>query len=199
MKSLNEIKKSLKQCANGSNANAYKCQGCPYEFSVDCLQEQNSDILEMIRWCETVEDERSLACARESVAFAEGQKQILDTILSHIEKAPKWISVQERPPENDEPVLVSAEKQGLNGKVYNVVFTAFHTDGTTHTEESGYTWDNRDDLGFKYCEDTDDYLIPEAWWEDVRYGEEYAMIPDYVNITHWMPLPESHKKESPEK
>ena len=103
-------------------------------------------------------------------------------------RVPRWIPVEERLPENDVPVLVSAKRKGWNGKEYNVVFTAFHTDGTTHTEDSGCDW-NLEDTGLKYCEETDDYIIPEAWWEDVRYGEEFSKVYD-TYVTHWMPLPE---------
>lgn len=84
---------------------------------------------------------------------------------------PRWINVKEQQPENNEPVLVSAEKQYLNGKVCNVVFTAFHTDGTTYAADGS--------------------VIPKAWWEDVHFGDECLMIPYYVKITHWMPLPKS--------
>lgn len=105
-----------------------------------------------------------------------------------VDAMPRWISVEERLPENDVPVLVSAKRKAWNGKEYSVVFTAFHTDGTTHTEDSGYGWD-LEGTGLKYCEETDDYIIPEAWWEDVRYGEEFSKVYD-TTVTHWMPLPE---------
>ena len=107
-------------------------------------------------------------------------------------RVPRWIPVEERMPENDVPVLVSAKRKGWNGKWYSVVFTAFHTDGTTHTEDSGCDW-NLEDTGLKYCEETDDYIIPEAWWEDVRYGEEFSKVYD-TSVTHWMPLPEQPKE-----
>lgn len=110
-------------------------------------------------------------------------------------QVPRWISVEERLPENDVPVLVSAKRKAWNGKEYRIVFTAFHTDGTTHTEDSGYGWDYGN-LGMQYCEETDDYIIPEAWWEDVRYGEEFSKVYD-TTVTHWMPLPEPPKEATP--
>ena len=110
------------------------------------------------------------------------------------DKCHRWTSVEERLPENDVPVLVSAKRKRWDGKEYRIVFTAFHTDGTTHTEDSGYGWD--DCLGMRYCEETDDYIIPEAWWEDVRYGEEFSKVYD-TTITHWMPLPEPPEVTKP--
>lgn len=121
------------------------------------LQEQNTDL--------------SIGLAKQATEVAEIRLQYLKDLKDFIDKAPRWISVKERHPENNEPVLVSAEKQDLNGKVCNVVFTAFHTDGTTYA--------------------TDGYVIPKAWWEDVHFGDECLMIPYYVKITHWMPLPKS--------
>lgn len=109
-----------------------------------------------------------------------------------VDAMPGWISVEERPPENEEPVLVSAIRKDWQGREYNVVFSAFHTDGMTHTEDSSYVWDT-ECSDMKYCEETDDYIIPEGWWEDVRYGDEFAKIYDTI-ITHWMPMPEPHKE-----
>ena len=114
---------------------------------------------------------------------------IIEQLESRVQS---WIRVDERLPENDVPVLVSGKRKAWNGKKYNVVFTAFHTDGTTHTEDSGYGWD-LEDTGLKYCEETDDYIIPEAWWEDVRYGEEFSKVYD-TTVTHWMPLPEPYNE-----
>ena len=46
-------------------------------------------------------------------------------------------------------------------------------------------------------DETDDYIIPEAWWEDVRYAEEFSKVYD-TTVTHWMPLPEPPKEVSKE-
>ena len=198
MKSVREIKKSIELCSKGISVEESDCMQCPYDSSEDCLKEQGADMLELITHCEYLEDELSLMAARKSRAYAEGQNSILSKLQAMLETIPtKWISVEERLPDNDVPVLVSSERNAGNGKVYNVVFTAFHTDGTTHTEDSEYGWDY-DYLGMKYCEETDDYIIPEAWWEDVHFGEEFSIIPDYVRITHWMPLPKPWKANQKE-
>lgn len=123
--------------------------------------------------------EHAIVCA---VDYRNGWNDAVDAM-------PRWISVEERLPENEIPVLVSAKRNGPYGKEYQIVFTAFYTDGTTHTEDSGFVWYNDDCADLKYCEDTDDYIIPQGWWEDVRYGEEFSRIWDDTNITHWMSLP----------
>lgn len=125
------------------------------------------------------------------ITMQERTRARLEERISQLESSiPRWISVEERLPENETPVLVSAKRKDWKGKVYNVVFTAFHTDGTTHTEDRGCEWE---DCGLKYCEETDDYIIPEAWWEDVRYGEEVSKVYDTA-VTHWMPLPQPPKE-----
>ena len=188
MKSVAEIKKSVKICMNHES-----CTGCPYE-GTDCLTEQSEDILAVIRQFEEQSDQRELDFAKLTTKAAAERLEMLKVVDDYCKQLSGWISVEERLPDNDVPVLVSSEKNAGNGKVYNVVFTAFHTDGTTHTEDSEYGWDY-DYLGMKYCEETDDYIVPEAWWEDVHFGEEFSIVPDYVKITHWMPLPKPRKED----
>lgn len=105
---------------------------------------------------------------------------------------PKWISVKDRLPENEETVLISAVRKCANGKHWNVVMTAFYTDGKLHTEDSSFAWDS-DCVEMEYCEETDDYIIPEGWWEAVECGDEFSAVDLFV--THWIPLPEPPKEE----
>lgn len=104
----------------------------------------------------------------------------------------RWISVKDRLPENEETVLISAVRKCANGKHWNVVMTAFYTDGKLHTEDSSFAWDS-DCVKMEYCEETDDYIIPEGWWEAVECGDEFSTVDLFV--THWMPLPEPPKGE----
>lgn len=110
---------------------------------------------------------------------------------------PKWIPVEERLPENEVDVLILAERRlyGIpetDSRKCHIVATAFHTDGKMNTEESGYTWelDNED---MEYDEEADAFIVPEGWWEAVRYGEEFSPVDDFV--THWMPLPTPPKED----
>ena len=108
--------------------------------------------------------------------------------ISLINRQPEingWIPVSERLPKNEERVLICADRKCFNGKVIQITTTAMYEDGTMHTGNSAYSWD---DCDFKYCEDTDDYIISEGWWEQNMYCEEFGVVDDFV--THWMPLPD---------
>lgn len=108
-----------------------------------------------------------------------------------------WIPVTERLPENEVDVLILAERRlygigKVDRKTVRLVAAAFHTDGKMNTEESGYNWE-LDNVDMEYDEDADAFIVPEGWWEAVRYGEEFSAVDDFV--THWRPLPEPPKGE----
>lgn len=103
---------------------------------------------------------------------------------------PKWISVEERLPKNEEPVLI-ATKWSLMGMHGAAVSCGFYTNGKTFTGNSDYNWnDGNVDLG--YDEEEDEYIVPEGWWESIRYTEQFSAVDEPV--THWMPLPEGPKE-----
>lgn len=102
----------------------------------------------------------------------------------------EWIT--DKLPENEEPVLIATkwkfgESHGLACSM------AFHTDGKTFTGDSSFCWnrDGTDDL--IYDEDHDEWIIPEGWWEYVRYGEQFCPVDE--PIVAWMPLPEAPKED----
>jgi hypothetical protein len=102
----------------------------------------------------------------------------------------EWISVDERLPENEVDVLICAQRRYYKGGTIPVVSIAFHTDGKMKTEESGYNWD-LGNVDMEYDEEADAYIVPEGWWESVRYGEEFSAVDDFV--THWQPMPQPPK------
>lgn len=104
----------------------------------------------------------------------------------------QWINVKDRLPENEVDVLICAQRRYYKGGTIPVVSTAFYTDGKMNTEESGYNWD-LGNVDMEYDEEVDAYIVPEGWWESVRYGEEFSAVDDFV--THWMPLPQPPKGE----
>lgn len=93
-------------------------------------------------------------------------------------------------PENEERVFICANRKSYNGNVIQIRTTAMYEDGTLHTEDSSFVWAEHD---FEYCEETDDYIIPEGWWEQNMYSEEFGIVDDFV--THWMPLPKYPTEE----
>ena len=103
----------------------------------------------------------------------------------------EWISVDDRLPENEVDVLICTQRRYYKGGTIPVVSTAFYTDGKMNTEESGYNWD-LGNVDMEYDEEVDAYIVPEGWWESVRYGEEFSAVDDFV--THWMPLPPEPQK-----
>lgn len=104
----------------------------------------------------------------------------------------RWIPVTERLPGNEVDVIICAQRRYFKGGTIPVISTAFHTDGKVNTEESGYNWDIGN-VDMEYDEEADAYIVPEGWWEAVRYGEEFSAVDDFV--THWMPLPEPPKED----
>lgn len=116
--------------------------------------------------------------------------KIADHLVHHGVTA-GWIPVTERLPENEDTVLVLAQRKPFGDREgIPVIAKGFYTDGRHHTAESCYVWDDLD-LG-DLVEEFDAYMIPEGWWEHVAYGEEFSSIGDFV--THWMPLPEPPKE-----
>lgn len=77
-------------------------------------------------------------------------------------KVPRWISVDDRLPDNEVDVLVCVTRKHYSDPSKNIRFVvkAFHTDGKTNSEHSRYVWDTKYiDMG--YDEEADAYIIPE--------------------------------------
>ena len=162
-----EIKAGLKACTT-AKVPGYGCNiPCPYLNTPNCWLPVKSDALALI---ERLESERDAALA----------------------KVPKWISVEEYLPENEECVLVTVLHDGYFGKPWRIVMTAFHTDGKTLADESVYNWSGGS-VEMEYDEEADDFIVPEGWWEDVQCGDEFSKV-EY-KVTQWMPLPELPKEE----
>ena len=117
---------------------------------------------------------------------------VADYLIDNGVTVQEWISVEDRLPKNEVDVLICAQRRYYKGGTIPVVSTAFYTDGKMNTEESGYNWD-LGNVDMEYDEEVDAYIVPEGWWESVRYGEEFSAVDDFV--THWMPMPVPPKGE----
>ena len=117
---------------------------------------------------------------------------VADYLIDNGITVQEWISVEDRLPKNEVDVLICAQRRYYKGGTIPVVSTAFYTDGKMNTEESGYNWD-LGNVDMEYDEEVDAYIVPEGWWESVRYGEEFSAVDDFV--THWMPMPVPPKGE----
>lgn len=123
-------------------------------------------------------------------------KQMISHYFPSADVAPvqKWISVKDRLPENEQDVIICAERRHYSNpnRFIRIVAKAFYTDGKHDTEHTAYVWNN-DYIDMEYDDENDAFLIPEGWWESIEYGEEFSAVSDFA--THWMPIPEPPKEE----
>ena len=112
-------------------------------------------------------------------------------LISHGVTVQEWISVKDRLPESQCPVLVVAVSKGM-GLPY--IFKAAHINHHEITEDE-YGWTDGE-YDSEYDEENDCFWIPECWYEcnAVEGNTNWIMDEDYT-ITHWMPLPQPPKGE----
>lgn len=116
-------------------------------------------------------------------------KVIHDTIAqvpaADVEPVRRWIPCSERLPDIETEVLAVCRRGGVS-----FVCPAMYEDGKTLTGESIWNWNEIEGYGL-YSEDSDDWFIPEGWWEYRQFNDDdvYNNLID-CTVTHWMPLPE---------
>lgn len=99
-------------------------------------------------------------------------------------KVPRWIPVTERLPKPETEVLAVCNRNG-----YIFVVPAIYEDGKILTQDSMWHWNEIHEYGL-YNEETDDYFIPEGWWENRQFTpDDVYNNPVDCAVTHWMPLP----------
>lgn len=96
---------------------------------------------------------------------------------NHKDKKYRWHDLRKNP--DDLPKcehVVDIAFEAYDGKINTA--RAFHEDGKMHTEDTtllgcgDYEWDD----WCEYCEETDDYIIPECWIESEISGENCSTI-----------------------
>lgn len=103
----------------------------------------------------------------------------------------EWISVKDRLPKTQKPVLVCAKDKTFGYKrVLKAAHVGYHECSTDDYEWQEYEGDT------EYDEEKDCFWIPDCWYETnaVEDNGNWILNDDY-EITHWMPLPEPPKEE----
>ncbi len=96
-----------------------------------------------------------------------------------------WISVEDRMPIVEEPVLILTVK--------GTIAIAIYEDGTLLECDSSWHWE---ELSGKYDEEYECYVVDEGWWEHTKFNDDEEMNHAVdEEVTHWMPLPEPPKGE----
>lgn len=172
MKKPEEIKKGLEIAVNGCLPCDRPITDCPYDLE-----------------CHPMNEDTNVDMPKKMAADA------IDYIQQLEAAQPRWISVEERLPDNEVDVLVCVTRKHYSDHSKDIRFVAkaFHTDGKTNTENSRYGWSSQY-IDMEYDEEADAYIIPEGWWESVEYEDEFSAVDDFV--THWMPLPEAPKEDA---
>ena len=191
MKTPDEIKKGLTTCSLPNNTTINRCILCPYRKMPNCSENMNADALAYIQQLERERDAAEERCivADEDYADLYWETKRMEAA------APKWISVEERLPKNEETVLAVTKRSYFtrNGKREKLtVHAVFHTDGKTFSEDSKYNFDE-ESVDLPYDEDNDEYIVPEGWWESTYFTEEFAAVDE--EVLYWMPLPEPPEEE----
>lgn len=109
------------------------------------------------------------------------------------EQTPKWHLLADGDfPKAEESVLLVTKHIGYQGKVYYNTFRGIYEDGTIHSEDSIWSWNSDYIDALEYCEETDDYIIGEGWYEESLYNPENMSyeIDERDKIIAWMELPE---------
>ena len=102
----------------------------------------------------------------------------------------KWISVTERLPESGVHVLACCRVKWLGGGGRNYVCDAFYS------APKAVICSYNDDIEAEYDEDTDEYYMPEGWWEVIKNWDDYSCVAIADFVTHWMPLPQPPKESN---
>lgn len=105
---------------------------------------------------------------------------------------PQWIPVTpETMPESGVTVLLCCECR-YRGKslLYRYRYICDGQYIAKHAETVGYT---ADDIATEYDEETDEFYLPEGFYERINNWDEYSSVVISDSVTHWMPMPEPPK------
>ena len=118
-----------------------------------------------------------------------------DKVIQQLEaQVPRWISVDERMPESEKPVL--AVVQTNSSPVFKRITVLEHINAHEVNTEDNFDWHEYEG-DTEYDAENDCYWIPECWYEvNVVDDNPNWMLDDWWRVTHWMPLPEAPKEDA---
>ena len=98
-----------------------------------------------------------------------------------------WNDVRTDPPESGKAVLLACKVYPICGKPYYYICQGIYALPKT-VICSG------DDIECaEYDEDTDEYYMPEGWYEKIYNWDDYDLVAIPDHVTHWQRLPNAPK------
>lgn len=178
--------KECKHTTNVEHAINFSKEG---DIFVERIQSGESDLISRKVLLENVKHMDFTTVANDGIKYI--RKDMVVKLISEQPQEYGWISVNERYPENEQSVEITyVTKHYDTGELIYRTARAFYTDGYLSTEQSCYCWENMDD--WDYDERQEAYIIPEGWWEDNDFTEEFGVV--YEKVIAWRQLPEPYKE-----
>ena len=152
--------------------------------------------------CECLEEIVMKLAAYQEIGLEPEQLKEIDKLylekcqeLNRLREENRWISVEERYPENEQSVEITyCRKRYIGDELICRTGRAFYTDGNHNTSNSTYSWEETE--GWDIDEIHDAYVIPEGWWEAVEFSEEFSVVDD--RVIAWRPLTEPYHQDKNE-
>ena len=140
-----------------------------------------------------------LQAARDKAPDGSAEKAAMDTFLYFLDACPtieaepmrQWVSVKDRLPESQMPVLAVVRSKSFPKYVAITVAEHINAHEVTTEDWRDYEGDTEND------EEKDCFWIRECWYELNAVDDNPNLeinCGDY--ITHWMPLPKAPKEET---
>jgi hypothetical protein len=140
---------------------------------------KSEEVQEAISWAQGMEilyeEEQMPSCA-----------DCAKTAVVALQAYQPWVSVSERLPESGKHILLCCEVRP-SGKRY--VCDGYYA--TSKSITSGYS----SECDCEYDEETDEYYLPEGYYEIIKNWDDYSSITIEDFVTHYKPLPEPPKGE----
>ena len=154
---------------------------------INLYQEMNDKIADLLLGCE---DNGMCVYAGTYIKSLEEQLKSYKDLEKGQPQIDRWTPCSERMPESEKDVEITyVRKHWKTGEPLYFTARAFYEDGTINTEDSSFNWDNTDN--WEYDEEKDGYVIPEGWFENVSFAEEFGAVD--APVIAWRAIIEPYK------